>query len=62
MKKHLAALALLLTLIGCEDTFRYPCMDKRNWDKQECQRPMCAITQTCPDQLMKPEEMKGEVR
>lgn len=55
-------LVVLVLLAGCEDRFRYPCMDKRNWDKQECQRPMCAITQTCPDQLMKPEELKGDVR
>lgn len=52
----------LMVLVGCQDRFRYPCMDKANWDKTECQRPACAITQTCPDQLLKPDDMKGEVR
>lgn len=59
-------LATLLIFVaafaGCQDRFRYPCMDKNNWDKEDCQRPACAITQSCPDQLMKPEELKGEVR
>jgi len=54
--------SLLVLMAGCEDRFRYPCMDKLNWDKPFCQRPDCAITQTCPDQLMKPDDMKGEVR
>jgi hypothetical protein len=53
---------LLVLMAGCDDRFRYPCMDKSNWDKPFCQRPDCAITQTCPDQLMKPDDMKGEVR
>ena len=55
-------LPLLLLLAGCEDRFRYPCMDKNNWEKPECQRPQCAITQMCPDMLMKAEDMKSEVR
>lgn len=56
------AAVVIAILAGCQDRFRYPCMDKSNWDKEECQRPMCAITQTCPDQLMKAEDIKGEVR
>jgi len=62
MMRVAAALFVLFGLVGCEDRFRYPCMDKNNWTKEECQRPACAITQTCPDQLLKPEEIKGEVR
>lgn len=57
-----AFLILLVLLAGCEDRYRYACMDTRNWDKPECQRPACTVTQTCPDMLLKPEEMKGEVR
>lgn len=62
MKRTAAAILVLLAMTGCQDRFRYPCMDKNNWSKEECQRPMCAITQTCPDQLLKPEDIKGEVR
>lgn len=55
-------LFILLLLVGCQDRYRYPCMDERNWEKEECKRPQCSILQVCPDQLIKPEEMKGEVR
>lgn len=60
--KILTPLLIALALAGCEDRFRYPCMDSRNWDKDDCKRPACTVTQTCPDMLMKPEDMKGEVR
>lgn len=56
------AIAVLvgITIGACEDRFRYPCMDNKNWGKPQCQRPTCAMTGTCPDQLVKPEEMKEE--
>lgn len=53
---------LLIVLGGCQERFRYPCQDPANWETARCQRPQCAITQECPDQLVKPEELKGEVR
>lgn len=55
-------LLILLLLAGCEDRFRYPCQDNKNWNKPECQRPECALTGTCPDQLVKPEDMKEEAK
>jgi len=56
-------LIILLALAACDETFRYPCQDNKNWNKPECQRPTCAMTGTCPDQLVpagdfKPEEQK----
>ena len=53
---------VVVTTTGCQDRFRYPCQDPANWETPRCQRPLCAITQECPDQLIKPEEMKGDVR
>ena len=50
---------LVLSLFGC-DRFRYPCQDPENWETKQCKRPYCAVTGTCPDQLMKPEEIKDE--
>jgi hypothetical protein len=61
IRLSLAAAAVLI-LSGCEDQFRYPCMDKNNWTKDECVRPACAVTRTCPDHLLKPDELQGEVR
>jgi hypothetical protein len=64
MKWHSICLILAVVwLSGCEDRFRYPCQSNKNWNKPECQRPECAVTGTCPDQLVpasdfKPEEQK----
>ena len=57
-------LALLGLIVGCDapEYYRYPCMNPKNWEREDCKRPLCAITQECPDQLLKPEEMKGEQR
>lgn len=66
MTKHeLSLLALTVCvsilcglLAGCEDRFRYPCQDPKNWDTPECKAPICTATNTCPDQLIKPEQEK----
>jgi hypothetical protein len=58
------ALILVVLLAGCDapEYYRYPCMNPKNWEMEDCKRPLCAITQECPDQLLKPEELKGEQR
>jgi hypothetical protein len=55
-------LIFVLLLAGCDapEYYRYPCMNPKNWEREDCKRPVCAITQECPDQLLKPEDMKGE--
>ena len=63
MRALLIAIAIVAGIASCEDRFRYPCQDNKNWNKPECQRPTCALTGTCPDQLVpaadfKPEEQK----
>lgn len=57
MKYLLLAIAVF-GLAGCEDKFRYPCQDPKNWGNEECKPPLCKATQTCPDMLIKPEEEK----
>lgn len=49
---------LLVLLTGCDDKFRYPCQDPRNWDNLDCKPPVCVATGTCPEQLVKPEAEK----
>jgi len=51
MKKIALLLALLFTLVGCEDTYRYPCQDPANKDKAECNRPICEVDGFCFDKL-----------
>ena len=53
------AVFLVFSLFGCE-RFRYECQDPKKWETEQCKRPYCAVTGTCPDQLLKPEEMKGD--
>ena len=50
MKAVLFLLTALL-LVGCEDTYRYPCQDPANKDKEECNRPACEADGFCYDKL-----------
>ena len=49
---------LLVVLAGCEDRFRYPCQDPKNWENAECKAPVCTATGTCPQQLITIEKEK----
>jgi hypothetical protein len=49
---------LLVLLTGCEDRFRYPCQDPKNWELDQCKPPVCSATGTCPEQLVTPEKEK----
>jgi lysophospholipid acyltransferase (LPLAT)-like uncharacterized protein len=48
---RLLCLCLILLLSGCEDKFRYFCHDPNNWDKQQCKKPYCEVSQTCPEHV-----------
>ena len=50
MKAVMFILTALL-LVGCEDTYRYPCQDPENKDKPECTRPICEADGMCYDKL-----------
>ena len=50
-------LILLLTLLlaGClEDRYRYFCQNPDNFTAEQCQKPRCLFTQTCPEYLVAP--------
>ena len=49
MKKAMFLLALSLTLIACEDTYRYPCQDPGNWNTPQCKKPICEVNRDCPE-------------
>lgn len=51
-------LALSLLAVGCEDRFRYPCQDPKNWNATECKPPICTATGTCPEDVTQPEKVK----
>jgi hypothetical protein len=52
------AILAIMALAGCEDRFRYPCQDPKNWESPDCKPPTCTALGTCPDMLVKPEERK----
>ena len=49
---------LLVLLTGCDDRYRYPCQDPKNWSDPDCKPPICTATGTCPEMLVKPEQEK----
>ena len=47
-------LLLLLLLTGCEDRYRYYCQNPDIFHAEQCQKPRCQFTQTCPEYLVAP--------
>ena len=42
-------------LSGClEDRYRYFCQNPDNFVAEQCQKPRCLFTQTCPEYLVAP--------
>lgn len=41
------ALTALLSGCGYDGHYRYPCQDPANWEKAECNPPICEATGTC---------------
>lgn len=54
MKNLVLILLALISLMGCEDRYRYYCQDPANFSAKRCQRPDCLFTQDCPDYLVAP--------
>jgi hypothetical protein len=47
-------LLLLFLLTGCDDRYRYFCQNPDNFTAEQCQKPRCLFTQTCPEYLVAP--------
>jgi hypothetical protein len=57
-KKLLWLIGILLLIpvafaIVSKETFRYPCQDPANWDKDICKLPLCDVNRTCPEHIFK---------
>jgi hypothetical protein len=59
--KALGALALTLSLVGCgyQGGYRYTCQDPANWEKEECNPPICTVNGTCPEDLVGEDVVNG---
>jgi hypothetical protein len=58
MKKLIAIatsglLMVLLSSCGYSGSYRYPCQDPSNWEKAECNPPICEASQTCTKDVIK---------
>ena len=45
-------LMLSLTACGYDGNYRYPCQDPLNWEKAECNPPVCEASGTCTKDLL----------
>jgi len=52
MKKIILISALLLASCGYNGSFRYECQDPQNWEKTECNPPVCEASGTCTKDLI----------
>ena len=46
-------IVMMIVLTGCEDRYRYPCQDPKNWDSPECNPPICTASGTCSADTLK---------
>ena len=46
-------LLITLLLVSCQDRFRYDCQDPTHWEDAECKPPLCTVTETCPNMLIR---------
>lgn len=53
-------LLILPFLVACQERYRYPCQDPRNWQEQICQKPYCSANGTCPEDLTHYEKSKAK--
>lgn len=52
--KYIILMCTTLLLAGCDfEVYRYPCQDPNNWSSEECQKPLCEVSQTCPEYIFK---------
>ena len=59
MKRLLLPLAAL-SVMGCQDRYRYYCQDPDNWEAEECQKPKCVASGYCTEYLITTEETTDE--
>jgi len=52
IRMALAVLALPVVIISaCQDRYRYPCQDPEMWNTEQCQKPACEISRSCPEHI-----------
>jgi len=52
VKKLIPVLLLLLVGCGYDGNYRYECQDPVNWEKEECNPPLCKVDGACSKDLV----------
>ena len=52
MKRIIFISTLLLASCGYDGSFRYECQDPQNWEKTDCNPPVCTPSGTCTKDLI----------
>ena len=53
-KMTLAVLCIPIVIAaGCKERYRYPCQDPKNWETEQCKKPLCEVHRQCPDLIFK---------
>lgn len=52
--KYIILACTSLLLAACDfEVYRYACQDPNNWGSEECQKPQCEVSRTCPEHIFK---------
>ena len=49
MNKYLMIFLTMAFLTGCQDRYRYPCQDPKNFNNPECSFEVCQVSHECPN-------------
>ena len=50
--KYIIFAVIPILLAGCDfEVYRYPCQDPSNWESEECKKPQCEVSRTCPHHI-----------
>lgn len=50
--KYIILACVPLLLAGCDfEVYRYACQDPNNWKTEECQKPLCEVSGSCPEHI-----------
>ena len=54
MMRKLAFIATLIFISSCgyNGSYRYECQDPENWEKKECNPPLCQVDGACTETLL----------
>jgi hypothetical protein len=53
--KYTAVCLLLVSALvaSCQDRYRFPCQDPKNWHLAKCNKPTCKADETCTEYLIR---------